>query len=196
MQTVKRGGWLSRATSRWHCTQEKCLHIYVRRSLALVIFAGQSQQKSTANRTWQKKKQSYVHGIEALHSAILFPNDFVLMTLLLYIEAYWMSGWTSFTSFTQIIGSQVLVRPRGHRTPTRWSRRPCIQARTWPAPIRTLTAAVSWAEPRSGSRFSNGVTRTLSRNGIVSFSLPVLWSQFEALDVARIRTRCAACQWW
>ena len=132
-----------------------------------------------------------------------------LCTLLYYISQWFCANdsialhwrlldvWDkSHSRLTQIIGSQVLARLRGHRTPTRWSRRPCIQARTWPAPIRTLTAAVSWAEPRSGSRFSNGVTRTLSRNGIVSFSLPVLWSQFEELDVAQIRTRCAACQWW
>jgi hypothetical protein len=39
-----------------------------------------------------EKETSYVHGNGALHSAILFPNDFVLMTLLLYIEAYWMCG--------------------------------------------------------------------------------------------------------
>lgn len=38
MQTVKRGGWLSREMLRWHCIQEKCMHINVRRSLVLLQY--------------------------------------------------------------------------------------------------------------------------------------------------------------
>ena len=45
----------------------------------------------------RKKKQSYVHGSALCYTT--FPNDFVLITLLLYIEDYWMSGINLFTSY-------------------------------------------------------------------------------------------------